>query len=141
MIKYRYLIVNQKSTRKSDDMTARIFCVRVNKQGDEYDYMEFDLVDDIFYVSIFRPKKKGDGIFVLHTKYGKYHWVNTLAGAKKMWTNYGYAALDKVNVVNINKVVGVDPVEMRVYFEDGTFTSVSHRRIGLVEHLPKWNVQ
>ncbi|KKX54192.1 hypothetical protein [Brevibacillus borstelensis] len=120
-------------------MTARIFGVRMNKQGDDHDYMEFDLVEDVYYVSIYRPKRIGDGIFVFHTKYGAYHWINTLAGARKLWAKYGFAALDSVNVVNLNKIVGVNLEKMRVYFEDGSFTTVSYKKLGLVEHLLKWN--
>ncbi|MFC8686286.1 LytTR family transcriptional regulator DNA-binding domain-containing protein [Brevibacillus porteri] len=120
--------------------TARIFCVRVDKKGDEFDYMEFDLTVDIFYVSIYRPKKNSDGIFVLHTEYGMYHWVNTLEGAKKLWRKYGFAALDSVNVVNLNKISFVDPVTYKVYFGDGSSTTVSSKRMHLIEHLPKRTV-
>jgi len=119
-------------------MTARIFCVRVNKQGDEYDYMEFDLVNDVFFVSIYRPKRVGDGILILHTKYGEYHWINTLAGARKLWSGYGFVALDTVNVVNLNKVVAANPDEKMVYFKDGSSTTVSKKKIHLVQHLPRW---
>ncbi|GIO09699.1 hypothetical protein J31TS6_57270 [Brevibacillus reuszeri] len=118
-------------------MTARIFCVRVKKQDDEHDYMEFDLVNDVFFVSIYRPKKTGDGIFVLHTKYGEYHWVNTLEGAKKLWKDYGFAALDSVNVVNLSKICRVDSDKMKVFFEDGSSTTVSQKRMGLIAHLWK----
>lgn len=118
-------------------MSARIFCVRVKKQDDDHDYMEFDLVEDVFYVSIYRPKRTSDGIFVLHTRYGEYHWVNTLEGAKKLWRDYGFVALDSVNVVNMNKIQSVDIVNTNVYFEDGSFTSVSRNKMKLVEHLPK----
>ncbi|MCC8435508.1 LytTR family transcriptional regulator DNA-binding domain-containing protein [Brevibacillus sp. M2.1A] len=121
--------------------SPRIFCVRVDKKGDEFDYMEFDLTEDIFYVSIYRPKKNKDGIFVLHTRYGMYHWVNTLEGAKRQWRNYGFVALDSVNVVNVNKISFVDPVAYKVYFEDGSSTTVSSNRMELIEHLPQKTAQ
>lgn len=117
------------------ETAPRIFCVRVNKRGNEFDYMEFDLVEDIFYVSIYRPKKTSDGIFVLHTQYGMYHWVNTLEGAKKLWKDYGFAALDSVNVVNLNKICRVDLDTMKVFFEDGSSTTVAQKRMSLIEHL------
>ncbi|NRS20563.1 hypothetical protein HP398_29530 [Brevibacillus sp. HB1.4B] len=103
--------------------------------------MEFDLTEDIFYVSIYRPNKNKDGIFVLHTRFGMYHWVNTLEGAKRLWRDYGFVALDSVNVVNLNKIIFVDPVTCKVYFEDGSATTVSNNRTHFVDHLPKKTVQ
>ncbi|UED70724.1 hypothetical protein [Brevibacillus sp. HD3.3A] len=103
--------------------------------------MEFDLIEDVFYVSIFRPKGTGDGIFVLHTKHGMYHWVNTLEGVRRLWKDYGFEALDSVNVVNLRKVCFVDPVMYKVYFEDGSSTTVSRGRMELVDHLPKKTVR
>jgi len=117
-------------------MPVKISCVRVNKTGDENDYMELDL-DDVYFASIFRPKKNSDGILVFHTRYGMYHWVNTLEGIKKMWRKYGFVPLDSVNVVNMKNIEFVDPVDLKVYFEDGSSTTVAKHKMNLLAHIPK----
>lgn len=116
--------------------SMKITGIRADRKYDETDYKLIDL-DDIFYIGFIHQGKIK--ILTFHTIYGKYHPIATLEGFRVVLKDYGFCSLDTVNVVNMSKIKSEveSNVDIRVYFEDGTYTTVSRKKSALLKNYPK----
>ncbi len=99
----------------------KITGVRVKRHYEQSDYLTFPL-SDVNYVT------NEEEILIFHTVHGEFHGLLTLEDVESGWKEYGFLALDSVNVVNMNNVVGYDEELRYVYFKNGDRASVSIRR-------------
>ncbi|WP_338148736.1 LytTR family transcriptional regulator DNA-binding domain-containing protein [Brevibacillus laterosporus] len=78
-------------------------------------------------------------ILTFHTKYEKYHPIATLEGYRVLLEDHRFRSLDTVNVVNMSKIKSVveSEADIRVYFEDGSYTTVSRAKSALVQITQK----
>lgn len=90
------------------------------------EYDQIDIMDELIFIELI--KKKGtikQKITCFHTSTGEYTPVTTLEGHLAALEQFGYAKLDSVNVVNLNKIEGLDESTNQVLFENGKKTSVT----------------
>ncbi|MGE5703196.1 MAG: LytTR family transcriptional regulator DNA-binding domain-containing protein [Clostridia bacterium] len=118
----------------------KISGIRLQRRNDETDFAIFDM-NDVNFVTSFKPTKNSERILLYHTDHGEYMGVNTLEGVKRLWERYGFVTLDSVNVVNLNNIAYVDEVNFRAYFHDGSFTTISRSKMELVKDLPRKTVR
>lgn len=98
---------------------------------------EFD-VDEVYYVDLFKPRTTArNGILQFHTRRGAFLGLVTLEDIAWYWRNLGFYALDSVNVINANNIVCIEESAFAAVaiFDDGSTTSVSKKRLHLIEHL------
>ncbi|TPG68668.1 hypothetical protein EEL31_09115 [Brevibacillus laterosporus] len=116
--------------------SMKITGIRADRKYDETDYRLLDL-DDILYIGfIYQGRIK---ILTFHTIYGKYHPIASLEGFRVLLKDHGFRSLDCVNVVNMSKIKSVveSDADIRVYFEDGTYTTVSRAKSALLKNYPR----
>jgi len=94
-------------------------------------------LDDIFFIGFIHQGKIK--ILTFHTKYEKYHPIATLEGYRVLLEDHRFRSLDTVNVVNMSKIKSVveSEADIRVYFEDGSYTTVSRAKSALVQITQK----
>lgn len=91
----------------------------VGARADGKDIHKFDLIEDVEYIKV-RNK-----IPVFHTTKGVFYQVVTLKQLEAWLYPHGFRKLDKTNLVNIAKITKVDYENRMVYFENGSYTTVS----------------
>ncbi|MGG1444975.1 LytTR family transcriptional regulator DNA-binding domain-containing protein [Brevibacillus laterosporus] len=114
----------------------KITAICADRKYDETDYRLLDLDEILFIGFIYLGKIK---ILTFHTIHGKYHPIATLEGFRVLLKDHGFCSLDSVNVVNMSKIKSVveSEADIRVYFEDGSYTTVSRAKSVLVQKFPK----
>lgn len=88
------------------------------------EYALIDLIEDVFFIDSFEPKKNHK-VPCYHAKKGLFGPILTLEGNRAALEQFGYAKLDTVNVVNIRNIDSMDESAGRVCFEDGSYTSIA----------------
>ncbi|WP_188066683.1 LytTR family transcriptional regulator DNA-binding domain-containing protein [Brevibacillus brevis] len=107
----------------------------VNQETKEIE--EFS-IEEVYYVDLFKPKTTAkNGILQYHTRRGTFLGLVTLEDIAWYWRDFGFYALDSVNVINANNIVCIkeDTFSATAIFDDGSTTSVSKKRLHLIEHL------
>ncbi|WP_176452496.1 LytTR family transcriptional regulator DNA-binding domain-containing protein [Brevibacillus laterosporus] len=114
----------------------KIMAICAERNYDKTDYKLLDL-DDIFFIGFIHQGKIK--ILTFHTKYEKYHPIATLEGYRVLLEDHRFRSRDTVNVVNMSKIKSVveSEADIRVYFEDGSYTTVSRAKSALVQNYPK----
>ncbi|MGG0793805.1 LytTR family transcriptional regulator DNA-binding domain-containing protein [Brevibacillus laterosporus] len=124
--------------KMADSMKIMAICAERNYDNTDYKLLDSD---DIFFIGFIHQGKIK--ILTYHTIYGKYHPIGTLEGYRVLLEDHGFCSLDTVNVVNMNKIQSVVESEagMRVYFEDGSSTTVSRAKSVLVKNYPRKTIE
>lgn len=92
-----------------------------DRAGDDSDFLELDLIDEIYYINLWQRTSNSAKVLAFHTTHGTYLPLTTLADISKICAKYGYEMMGNA-VVNTRKVKTVKSVNNNgtvVTFIDG----------------------
>jgi hypothetical protein len=103
--------------------------VKLERAGDLSDFVEFG-IDEVNYISVYRPQKKSYHIPIYHTSHGSYAPLMTLRDLSQALTPRGFKHIDKSTIINTSRVKHMIKGELglKIIFKDMTQTEVASRR-------------
>lgn len=116
-----------------------MFGARVVNELITEDIQEFDLIDDLFMIYIFKPKnKKNHKLPLYHTRKGDFQSTFlTLEQCEKAYLKHGIYLLDPSNLISIRNISKVTEGfgKLTAFFPSGETGDISRPHRSLVEHL------
>ncbi|ARF67002.1 hypothetical protein B7C51_03065 [Paenibacillus larvae subsp. pulvifaciens] len=110
----------------------KITCIKAKTKKEVF--TELDIQKDVYFID--KTKK----VLTFHSRQGVFYQIVTLSMLEKLLEGFGFEKFDVGNLVNVNLIKNVDINNRRVYFDDGSYTTISKRHIKKVmrnSHITK----